>query len=288
MTISSPHLKPEAAQTNTHERLLALDSVRYTYPGGGVALDGVSLNIACGEKVALLGANGSGKSTLLKIMNGLIHPDSGRYVAYGQEITESSLRNEAVSFAFRRRVGFVFQNSDTQLFSATVREEIAFGPLQLGLPAEQVEQRIRDVAAMVEVTPLLDRAPYHLSAGEKKKVALASVLIINPEILLLDEPTSGLDPRSRQWLVGLIVTLHQAGKTIVTATHDLDIVRQVADRAVVMDEAHRIASEGSPETILADHHLLTRANLVHDHFHWHGSYGHSHPHHHGGEHDHTH
>jgi cobalt/nickel transport system ATP-binding protein len=288
MTVVPSGPPPATIIPCTDRTVLSGEDIGFAYEAGVTALSHVSFAVSRGEKVALLGANGSGKSTLLKILNGLLTPDTGCFTAFGQTMDARALQDEDTSFAFRRRVGFVFQNSDAQLFSSTVRDELAFGPLQLGLQAEQVEQRLRDVATMLEITRLLDRAPFHLSGGEKKRVAIASVLTINPEVLLLDEPSSGLDPRTRQWLVGLIVTLHKAGKTIVTATHDLDIVPEIADRVVVMDEEHRIVAEGNPRDILANNALLTQANLVHDHFHWHGSYGHSHPHHHGGDHDHTH
>jgi cobalt/nickel transport system ATP-binding protein len=265
-----------------------LSGVSFAYGEDVPALRDVSLTIARGEKVVLLGANGSGKSTLLKILNGLLHPTSGAFRAFGEEITERALRDEAVAHRFRRRVGFIFQNSDAQLFSATVRDEIAFGPLQMGLTPGQVEQRIADVATMLDIARLLDRPPFRLSGGEKKKVALASILVINPEVILLDEPTGGLDPRSQRWLVELLMTLHGAGKTLVTATHDLDIVSEIADRAVVMNEEHAIEAAGHPCDILEDTELLLRVNLIHEHTHWHEGHRHSHPHFHGGDHAHEH
>jgi len=267
---------------------LCLEGVDFAYDGAGPVLRNISLTIERGEKVAILGANGCGKSTLLKILNGLLHPTSGTFHAFGEEITERALRDEAAAHRFRRRVGLIFQNSDAQLFSSTVREEIAFGPLQMGLPLAEVERRIADVAAMLDITRLLDRPPFRLSGGEKKKVAIASVLVINPEVLLLDEPTSGLDPRSQHWLVDLLVRLHGAGKTLVTATHDLDRVPEIAERVVVMNEDHSIEVIGDPPRILSDTGLLLSVNLIHAHGHWHGSLYHTHPHHHGGEHEHEH
>lgn len=265
-----------------------LSGVHFAYLDGMPALRDISLRIEKGEKVALLGANGCGKSSLLKILNGLLHATAGEFQAFGEILTEKTLQKEVVAHAFRRRVGFVFQNADAQLFSPTVREDIAFGPLQMGLPREQVEQRISDVAGMLGITRLLDRAPFHLSGGEKKKVSIASVLVINPDAILLDEPTNGLDPRSQRWLVDLLVTLHSAGKTIVTATHDLGIVPEIADRVIVMSEEHTIAAEGAACDILADQTLLLRVNLIHEHSHWHGSFRHSHPHSHTGDHCHDH
>lgn len=278
----------ENTRPRTPDAAFVLSGVGFRYPEGETALRDISLTVYRGEKIALLGANGCGKSTLLRILNGLIFPTSGTLHAFGEEIDEKALRNEAAAHRFRRRVGFVFQNSDAQLFSPTVREEIAFGPLQLNLSRSEVEGRIADVAALLGIEKLLDRPPFRLSGGEKKKVAIASVLVINPEVILLDEPTGGLDPRSQRWLVDLLVTLHRAGKTLVTATHDLDIVPEVASRVVVMNEQHTIEAIGTPEEILADVDRLLAVNLIHEHTHRHGSLLHSHLHHHGGDHAHEH
>jgi cobalt/nickel transport system ATP-binding protein len=243
--------------------------LRYSYLGRFPALDGVSFSVGRGEKVALLGANGCGKSTLLKILDGLLFADSGEFRAFGEEVTEDNLEDEQFSMGFRSRVGFIFQNSDAQVFSPTVREEVAFGPLQLGWPAEKVEQRLGDVLEMLEIADLADRTPYQLSGGEKKRVALASVLVMNPEVILFDEPTAALDPRTQQWLVELIAELNRAGKTIVLATHDLDVLEIVADRCLVFSEDHRIVLDAPPRTVLADRDLLLSVNLIHDHSHVH-------------------
>lgn len=251
------------------EELLVCRDLRYAYLERFTALDGVSLSVRRGEKVALLGANGSGKSTLLKILDGLLFPDAGTYLAFGQPVTEENLEDERFSMGFRSRVGFIFQNSDAQVFSPTVREEIAFGPLQMGLPPEEVERRIADVMAMLGIAELADRAPFQLSGGEKKRVAIASVLVMNPEVLLFDEPTAALDPRTQQWLVELIAELNRAGKTIVLATHDLDVLDIVADRCLVFSEDHRIVGQGTPQEILVDHDLLLGVNLIHQHSHAH-------------------
>jgi len=225
----------------------------------------VSLGIRAGEKVALLGANGCGKSTLLKLLDGLIFPDAGRYTAFGSEVTENALEDEQINRSFRSRVGFIFQNSDAQVFSPTVREEIAFGPLNLSMAAEQVEERVADTLDMLGIADIADRAPYQLSGGQKKRVAIASVLVMNPQVLLFDEPTAALDPRTQQWLLELIVVLNEAGKTIVLATHDLERLDMVADRCLVFSEGHRIVAEGTPGEILGDRDLLLGVNLIHEH-----------------------
>jgi cobalt/nickel transport system ATP-binding protein len=260
------------------EPLLSCQNLSYRYLERFPALDGVSLRVERGETVALLGANGCGKSTLLKILCGLLFPAEGSYQAFGTEVTEDTLEDEQFGAAFRSRVGFVFQNADAQVFSPSVREEVAFGPLQLGLPREQVEERVRDVLQMLEIEDLAERAPYQLSGGQKKRVAIAAVLATNPDVLLFDEPTAALDPRSQQWLLELLVTLSRAGKTIVLATHDLDVLEWVAHRCVMLSEDHRVVAEGTPAELLADAEALLAANLIHEHAHHHGRLVHRHPH----------
>ena len=192
------------------ETLLDLAGVSYSYLGRFAALDDVSLTVAAGEKVALLGANGCGKSTLLKILDGLVFPDSGTYHAFDAHITEDHLEDEQFNRGFRSRIGFVFQNSDAQVFSPTVREEIAFGPLSMSLDTDLASIRVDDTLDMLDIGELADRAPHQLSGGEKKKVAIASVLVMNPEVLLFDEPTAALDPRTQQWLIELIIELNHS------------------------------------------------------------------------------
>jgi cobalt/nickel transport system ATP-binding protein len=246
------------------ETVFECRDLHYRYLDRFPALEGVSLSVGPGERLALLGPNGCGKSTLLKLLDGLIFADSGTFTAFGQEVTEDNLEDEQFSRGFRSRVGFVFQNSDTQVFSPTVREEVAFGCLQLGLSTVETAARVDDVLAMLDITDLADRAPFQLSGGQKKRVAIASVLVMNPEVLLFDEPTAALDPRTQQWLIDLIVELGAAGKTIVLATHDLDALDVLADRCLVFAEDHTITRTGTPDEILADHDLLLRANLIHE------------------------
>ncbi|HLK58320.1 MAG TPA: ABC transporter ATP-binding protein [Chthonomonadaceae bacterium] len=268
--------------------VFVLSQVGYHYGEGVVALRDVSLTVTPGEKVAILGANGCGKSTLIKMLDGLIHPQTGTIEAFGAPLTEQALRDETFAYCFRRRVGFIFQNADAQLFSPTVREEIAFGPLQMGLSYEEIARRLEDVTKLLGIGHLLDRPPFQLSGGEKKKVAIAGALVINPEVLLLDEPTNGLDPRSQHWLVELMVNLHRAGKTILTATHDLNIVPIISDRALVFSEEHTLVADRPSREVLNDLPLLLSVNLIHEHLHRHGDLVHSHPHFHDAEHDHHH
>lgn len=247
------------------------------------ALDGLNLTVVAGERVALLGANGSGKSTLLSILDGLCFPDKGSVAFQGELLTESRLAGE-VEFEFRRRVALVFQNPDVQLFNPTVFDEVAFAPLQLRWPREQIRVRVNEMLEQMEIAHLKDRAPHHLSTGEKKRVALASVLIFDPDVLLLDEPTAALDPKSESQMIDFLVGCSGGRKTVITATHDLDLVEDIADTCHVFQRG-RIAATGTPAEILNDHALLLSTNLIHAHRHAHASGElHSHPHRHGHRH----
>lgn len=246
-----------------HE-ILRCENLKYAYLEKFAALDGVSLSVRHGETVALLGANGCGKSTLLKVLDGLVFPDSGEFHAFGELVTEDKLEDEQFNEGFRGRIGFVFQNSDTQVFSPSVREEIAFGCLQMGLDRQTARERVDDVMEMLSITGLADRAPHQLSGGQKKRVAIASVLVMNPEVLLFDEPTAALDPRTQYWLVELLHQLRDAGKTIVLATHDLETLPDLADRCVVFSEEHRVVADAPTAEVLEDHELLLKVNLVHE------------------------
>lgn len=249
--------------------VIELKNIHYNYRPGEPALCDISLEVPSGERVVILGPNGSGKSTLQKIIAGLIYPASGRFMAFGQEITQDSMRDNIFATAFRRKVGFVFQNSDVQLFCASVRDEVMFGPLTMGLPPQEARDRTRDLLEMFELAHLADRLPHHLSGGEKKKAALAAVLAVGPEVLILDEPTNGLDPRTQRWMIDILNQLASSGKTLLIATHHLDIVPELADRVVVMDNSHTIVAEGCPLEILENRDLLLAANLVDEGYHVH-------------------
>jgi len=281
-------MTPDLLEATTRpdvEPAFSLRGVSYLYSRRQAALDGVDLDIAFGERVVLLGANGSGKSTLLKLLDGVIAPSSGSMRALGRDV--AAVANGQDSFSFHREVGLVFQDPDIQLFSATVLDDVAFGPLQLGLDQHEVKLRCDAALAQMDIAHLADRAPFELSGGEKKRAAIASVLSLGPSVLLLDEPTAALDPRSKWVLVNLIRRLG-ADHTIVTATHDLDIVPLIANRVVVLSEARRVLASGTPEAILADRGLLIEANLIHEHLHGHGGAVHAHEHAHSGDHEHAH
>jgi cobalt/nickel transport system ATP-binding protein len=261
-----------------------LDGVCYTYMQRQTALKDICLRIKQGERVALLGANGCGKSTLLKMLDGLYLPTSGTLCVLGEDVRKITGNDDATHF-FHRQVGLVFQDPDTQLFSATVGDDVAFGPLQLGLPLPEVRRRVEDALTQMDILYLRDRAPFELSGGEKKRAAIASVLSIDPAVILMDEPTASLDPRTSWVLVNLITELGKAGRTLVTATHDLSIVPIIAERAVVIGEDHTVLGDGPATEILEDHDLLIRANLIHEHLHAHAGSVHAHPHETGGHHD---
>ncbi|MDH4226586.1 MAG: energy-coupling factor ABC transporter ATP-binding protein [Deltaproteobacteria bacterium] len=254
------------------KELYSIERVSYSY-GGFQALNDIELKFYEGECTAVLGANGSGKSTLLKLLDALIHPTKGVIKFYGEP-----MKKGFNSTGFRERVGFVFHEADSQLFCPTVYEEIAFGPRQLKLLKEEIEGRVEDTLKMLGLGHLRDRAPYTLSSGEKKKVAIASVLSSGPEVLILDEPTNGLDPRTQVWLVELLAALCSSGKTIIMATHDLSLAADFSARVVILDEAHRIAADGDPKGILTNKTLLLDCNLIHEHAHRHGDVVHTHSH----------
>jgi len=268
----------EKSKLNNTESVFELNNICFSYPYEEPVLRDINMKISSGEKVCILGANGSGKSTLLKLLSGLLYAQKGEFKAFGETITEKSFSSSAFSKVYHRKVGFIFQNSDTQLFCSTVNEEIAFGPLQLSLPVEEVRRRIEDVLDLLNIRHLKNKAPFKLSGGEKKKVALASVLVLNPEVLIFDEPTNGLDPRTQRWLVELLITLNKSGKTIITSTHNLELVHEISDRSVVFDESHRVAMDADTKTVLENVELLKKVNLVDEFYHRHGEGHHAHYH----------
>jgi cobalt/nickel transport system ATP-binding protein len=261
-----------------------LSGVGHSYGAGISALDHLDLTVEAGQQVAIVGANGSGKSTLLKMLDGLVFCTTGTITAFGHPLTEEALEDPAFRREFRSRVGFVFQDADVQLFCNTVFDELAFGPLQLGLEHDEVRARVAQVAAALRIERLLDRAPYTLSGGEKKRVAIASVLTMRPQVLLMDEPTNALDPRSQVWLLGVLDEWKRAGRTVVIATHDLSAAAESCERMVVLSEEHRVVADGSPEDVLEQRDLLLSVNLIHEHAHRHGADRHVHPHLHDHEH----
>lgn len=241
---------------NGRRPLLAARSLGYGYPGHGrQALSDIHFALGSGERVGLVGPNGTGKSTLLLQLNGVLQPASGALWLDGALTTKERLPE------LRRRVGLCFQQADDMLFTTRVRGDVAFGPRQLSLSADEVETRVADSLAAVGVAHLADRAPHHLSAGEKGAVAIAAVLSMRPEVLLLDEPTSNLDPHGRRTLLALLRSL---GKTLVVASHDLEFVLALCERVVLLDEG-RIVADGDARTVLGDEPLMLAHGLERPH-----------------------
>ena len=260
-----------------------ISEVSYCYPGSDIALKSINMIINKGESVAVLGANGSGKSTLLKLLDGLYFPLQGEIRAFSSLINESTMRNKKFARQFHARVGLVFQDPDVQFFLPTVWDEVAFAPLQLGMSKNIVTETAATCLEMLGIYKLKDRAPYHLSEGEKKKVALASILALDPEVWLMDEPTSSLDPQSQGWMIDFILGLSKKGKTVVTVTHDLEIPYVAADLCYVLGQDHEIIARGEPGEILDDQNVLIAANLIHCHRHAHKKIIHLHAHRHYSE-----
>jgi cobalt/nickel transport system ATP-binding protein len=258
--------------------IFELKDIYFSYLSKFPALNNISLQIKKGEKISIIGANGTGKSTFLQLLDGLIFPDRGSLMAFGEELNEKALNDDGFSYNFRKKVGFVFQNPEVQLFCPSVKEDIVFGPLQLGISKDEIGRRLDAVAKDLDISNLLDRAPHQLSIGEKRKVAIASVLIIDPEVIILDEPTAGLDPLTSRHIIDIILKSNDEGKTIITSTHDLHIVQEISDCVYVFDKNKTIARKGHPSEIMSDTEFLQSHNLVHIHRHSHAGVIHSHPH----------
>lgn len=261
------------------ECIFELKEASYSYLGRYPALCGLNIRISSGEKIAVVGANGSGKSTFLHLLDGLIFPGRGLVSAFGRRLSENEFLDKDFSRMFRSRVGLVFQNPDVQLFCPTVKEDIMFGPLQLGVERSQIKKRLEELAETLNIGELLERPPYRLSIGEKRKVAIASVLAIDPQVLLLDEPTAGLDPLTARHIMDIALSENRKGKTIITATHDLHILEEIADTLYVFGQKQKnIVRHGLVREVLSDHKLLAENNLLHIHYHRHKQEFHTHEH----------
>ncbi|KPL78412.1 cobalt ABC transporter ATP-binding protein [Ornatilinea apprima] len=235
---------------STFSHVIEITRLNYTYPDGRQALHDLSLQVSPGEKVALIGANGAGKSTLLLHLNGILNGDGALRVA-GMELTQANLPR------VRALVGMVFQSPDDQLFSPTVFEDVAYGPVYQGLPPAEIEQRVRTALEAVGMDDFARRSSYHLSIGEKKRIALATVLSMQPQVLALDEPSAGLDPRARRELIHLLKEMPQ---TMLVATHDLALARDLLPRTVLLHKG-RVVADGPTEKLLDDETLLLANGL---------------------------
>jgi cobalt/nickel transport system ATP-binding protein len=250
--------------------------ISFAYGRQAALFKDMSFRIHSGESVAVLGANGSGKSTLLKIMCGLCCPQSGSFKAFDRIITGADLEDDSFSKQYHARVGFLFQNTQVQMLTTRVWDEIAYGPLQLPLSRSEIQRRVDDVLTFLEIGHLRDRSPYRLSGGEQKKVALASVLVLNPQVLIFDEPTNGLDPRTQSWLVSTLLKLNEQGRTLVIATHNLELAHTLCSRSLLLSEQHQIIFDGPTDHILNNHDMLHEANLIDDFYHTHHNHIHTH------------
>ena len=236
--------------------MLEVKNLKYSYNADYQALKGVSLKVERGEMIALLGKNGAGKSTLFLHLNGIYQPDEGKVFIDGEELKY----DKKSLLKFRQKVGIVFQNPDDQIFAPTVEEDVAFGPLNLGLSMEEVQDRVTEVLERVGMSGYEKTAPHHLSGGQKKRVAIAGILAMKPEIMVLDEPTAGLDPQGVEDLSKLLDELNEEGITIIISTHEVDLVPNYADRVFVLVDGLLIG-EGTPKEIFAQPEILEKANL---------------------------
>ncbi|MDN5362543.1 MAG: cobalt/nickel transport system ATP-binding protein [Moorella sp. (in: firmicutes)] len=237
--------------------MLEADRVSFTYPDGTRALHQVSLSIQEGQKIAVLGPNGAGKSTLFLHFNGILKPREGCIYFAGARVNYS---HQALTW-LRQQVGFVFQDPDSMLFSASVRQEISFGPLNLGLGREEVEQRVDTAMTATGITDLRDKPTHFLSYGQKKRVAIASVLAMEPRVIIFDEPTAYLDPRSTREVISLLEGLSRQGKTIILSTHDVDVAYSWADYIYVLAQGQVIGA-GIPDDVFSNNKLLEEADLA--------------------------
>jgi len=227
----------------------------HVYRGKITALDGINFKAKPGERIAIIGANGAGKSTLFKHFNGILKPTSGQVLIKGKSISSDNILD------VRKTVGVVFQDPDDQIFAPTVKQDVAFGPMNLGLSMEEIDKRVHESLETVRLTGFEERAPHHLSTGEKKKVAIAGILAMQPEVLVLDEPTAGLDPGGAMRLIRLINGMNRyLGITTIVSTHEVDIVPMLADRVCIMSKG-KIIGDGTPLEIFSSPELIKKTHL---------------------------
>jgi cobalt/nickel transport system ATP-binding protein len=242
--------------------MIELRNVWFSYDDEFVLKD-INLKVEKGERIVLLGINGSGKSTLLKLLNALLFPTKGAYLYKGKNIEKNAFKDKNFIKAFRKEVVLLFQNPDAMLFNPTVYDEIAFGLRQLGFEEKVVKERVLYWAEIFGLTQCLNKPPFILSGGQKQKLCLACLLVLEPEVLLLDEPTANLDPKSTGWLIDFLNELK--GITTITSTHNLSLAPELGNRLIVLREGGSIIYDGEAEAFLQDQEKLIKAGLVHKH-----------------------
>ena len=235
---------------------LSTENLSFTYPDGTRALKNINIEIEKGEKVAIIGLNGAGKSTLFSHFNGLTEPTSGCVKIEGKPI--SFEKDELLKV--RQKVGIVFQDPNDQLFAPTVKEDIAFGPMNLGLSYDEVEKRVEDALKMVGMENYEDKTPHHLSGGQQKRIAIAGIIAMKPELMILDEPTAGLDPDGVEKVLNIMNQLNEEGMTLIISSHDIDMISKYADKIFVLYNGEIIES-GNKNKIFSDMELLKKAHL---------------------------
>ena len=235
---------------------LSTENLSFTYPDGTQALKNINIEIEKGEKVAIIGPNGAGKSTLFSHFNGLTEPTSGCVKIEGKPI--SFEKDELLKV--RQKVGIVFQDPNDQLFAPTVKEDIAFGPMNLGLSYDEVEKRVEDALKMVGMENYEDKTPHHLSGGQQKRIAIAGIIAMKPELMILDEPTAGLDPDGVEKVLNIMNQLNEEGMTLIISSHDIDMISKYADKIFVLYNGEIIES-GNKNKIFSDMELLKKAHL---------------------------
>lgn len=234
--------------------ILQAKNLRFCYDSGAPALDGVSLDVHAGERIAVLGPNGAGKSTFFLCLNGVLTPESGQILLCGKPVDKKTRKTLC------ERVGIVFQNADDQIIASTVAAEVSFGPMNLRLPRQEVARRVDHALDYMDLQPFRARPPHDLSGGEKKRVSIADILAMESEIILLDEPAASLDPAGEERLEQVLARLSDEGRTLLISTHDMDFAFRWATRAVVFS-AGRILADGTPQAVLADEAVLRQAHL---------------------------
>ncbi|MFA9396938.1 MAG: energy-coupling factor ABC transporter ATP-binding protein [Clostridiaceae bacterium] len=242
--------------------MIDIRNLSFYYDNEESALLDIDINIKKGESVALIGPNGCGKSTLLKVINGLVFGTKGDYLFLGDSVDRKTMKKKDFTKNFHRKIGFIFQDSSVQLFCTSVYEEIAFGLKQMGYEENIIKDRVCDILKFLDIEHIKNKKPYHLSGGEKKKVAIGAALILNPLVLTLDEPLNGLDPKSKMFIKNMLIDLNKSGKTIICATHDFHYVDGIFERAIVFSKDHKIIRDGKYKDIIEDKEFLKNNNII--------------------------